>query len=164
MRHGKSRVIYTTTAILTHGSSIGKVYLHVLWLVRQSFGLAAGSSSPLPQPAMGVVGWWRTFRCLGGRGLTPRGPLRADNDHGVSVISTRVLCWLQHYHTLCVLLTQSVQRNHCVLKTQQSRKRNADGRTFNSRKIFVTCDSVQLHAGVGMRQNLRLVRRLEDGG
>lgn len=123
------RIAYTTAAILTDGSGVGNAYLHVLWLVRQSFGLSGGSSSPLPQPAMGVVGWWRTFRCLGGWGLMPCGPLRADSDHGVSVISTLVLCWLQHYHTLRVLLTQSVQRNHCVLKTQQSSQRNADRQT-----------------------------------
>lgn len=98
-------------------SGTGNAYLHVLWLVRQRFGLSTGSSSPLPQPTVGVVGWWRTFRCLGGWGLMPCGPLRAHNDHGVSVISTLVLCWLQHYHALCVLLTQSVQRNHCFKYT-----------------------------------------------
>lgn len=96
-------------------SGIEKAYLYVLWLVRQGFGLTAGSSSPLPQPAMGVVGWWGTFWCLGGRGLMGWGPLWANNDHGVSVISSLVLYWLQHYHALRVLFTQSVQRNHCVV-------------------------------------------------
>lgn len=150
---------------LRHRSSTENPYLNVLRLVRQSFGLTTGSSSPLPQPSMGVVGWWWTFRCLGGGGLMARGPLWANNDHGVSVISTLVLYWLQHYHALCVLFTQSVQRNHCVLKTQQSGQGNAktDWWTYKARKICLTRDSVQLHTGVGMRQDLRLVKRLEDG-
>lgn len=104
---------------LSHGSGTENPYLYVLRLVGQSFGLTAGSSSSLPQPTVGVVGWWWTFRCLGSRGLTARGPLWANNDHGVSVISTLVLYWLHHYHALRVFFTQSVQRNHCVLKTQQ---------------------------------------------
>lgn len=103
-------------------------YLHVLWLVRQGFGLTACSSSPLPQPAMGVVGWWWTFWRLGSGRLAARGPLWANNDHGVSVISTLVLHWLQHYHALRVLFTQSVQRNHCVLKTQESGQGTAKNR------------------------------------
>lgn len=43
---------------LRHRSSTENPYLNVLRLVRQSFGLTAGSSSPLPQPSMGIVGWW----------------------------------------------------------------------------------------------------------
>lgn len=149
----------------THRSGTENPYLYVLWFVRQSFGLTAGSFSPLPQPAMGVVGWWWTFRCLGSRGLVARGPLRANNDHGVSVISTLVFYWLQHNHALRVLFTQSVQRNHCVLKTQQSGEGNAktDRWTYKPSKICLTGDSVKLHSGVGIRQNLRLVKRLEDG-
>lgn len=50
-----------------------------------------------------------------------------------------------------------------TVKTQQSSQSNAGGQTFNVRQVFVTCDSVQLHAGVGVRQNLGLVKSLEDG-
>lgn len=116
---------------LSHCSGTESPYLYVLWLVRQGFGLTTCSSSPLPQPAMGVVGWWWTFRRLGGGGLPAWGPLWANNDHGVSVISTLVLHWLQHYHALCVLFTQSVQRNHCVLKTQESGQGNAKNRLMD---------------------------------
>lgn len=50
-----------------------------------------------------------------------------------------------------------------TVKTQQSSQSKAGGQTFNVRQVFVTCDSVQLHAGVGVRQNLGLVKSLEDG-
>lgn len=89
-----------------------------------------------------------------------RGPLWADNDHGVSIISTLVLYWLQHDHALCVFFTQSVQRNHCFKNATVSRKQT-DG-LINQRNICLTRDSVQLHTGVGVRQTLRLVKRLED--
>lgn len=64
---------------------------------------------------------------------------------------------------LSVSSSPKVSREITVVKTQQSSQSNAGGQTFNVRQVFVTCDSVQLHAGVGVRQNLRLVKSLEDG-
>lgn len=88
------------------------VYLYVLWFVGQLFRLTAGSSPPLLQSSMSIVGWRWAFRYLGGGWLLAWRPLIANNDHGVPVIGTLILRLLQHHHALRVLLTQCVQRNH----------------------------------------------------
>lgn len=92
---------------------VSTLHLEVLRFVGQRFVLTARSSPPLPQPSVGVVGRRRAFGRLGGGRLVASGPLRADDDHGAPVVLTLVLRWLQHNHTLRVLLAQSVQRNHC---------------------------------------------------
>lgn len=88
-------------------------HLEVLWLVGQLLGLTAGSSPPLLQSTMSVVGWRRALGYLGRWGLVARGALISNDDHGVAIVGPLVLCLLQHDHALRVLLPQRVQRNHC---------------------------------------------------
>lgn len=142
--------------------------LYVLRFVGQRFGLTAGSSPPLPQPSLGVVGRWRAFRRLGSGGLLVLQPLGPDNHHGASIVGALVLRDLQHHHTLCIILAQSVQRDHCTDRQMQK----LSSSTITSHLVLkseslldflgLTCDSIHLHTGVAMGHGLRQRRRLVD--